>query len=56
MTKRCVKCEKVKPIEEFNLRHNTKDGHTAQCTECINLRAALMGTHAQRAKKNRPSF
>lgn len=34
MTKTCRRCEMDKPLEDFHLRHTTKDGRDASCKEC----------------------
>ena len=33
-TKRCSKCGKVKPLEEFRRNRNLKQGRNPQCREC----------------------
>lgn len=33
-TKRCITCREEKPIEEFGLSRNSRDGHRKQCTIC----------------------
>ena len=32
--KPCVKCKKIKLIEKFIARHDTKDGHAGECSAC----------------------
>lgn len=32
--KPCVKCKKIKAIEKFIARHDTKDGRDGQCSAC----------------------
>ena len=33
-TKRCITCREEKPIEEFGLSKNSRDGHRKQCAIC----------------------
>ena len=33
-TKRCIKCEKIKPFSEFCKRKDSKDGYRNECKEC----------------------
>jgi hypothetical protein len=35
--KMCAKCKSVKPIEEFDVRRNVKDGHSPYCKSCKKL-------------------
>jgi len=34
MTKKCVKCKKVKSLDDFGKRKDTKDGIDYYCKEC----------------------
>jgi len=34
-TKRCTRCKREKPFEEFSSREGTKTGRTAACKQCI---------------------
>lgn len=34
MTKKCVKCKKIKPIVQFYKQEGTKDGHRGVCSLC----------------------
>jgi len=34
MDKKCTKCHKEKPINEFHLKARSKDGHQSFCKEC----------------------
>jgi hypothetical protein len=34
MEKLCIKCNFIKPIEEFSKHCRRKDGHSSQCKEC----------------------
>ena len=33
-TKRCITCREEKPLEEFGLSRNSRDGHRKQCAIC----------------------
>lgn len=33
-TKQCIKCEKVKPLDQFKLDKRSKDGHKKVCKDC----------------------
>lgn len=37
-TKRCTKCGEVKPLDQYPRRHDSRDGHAAQCKSCNNAR------------------
>lgn len=32
--KKCTKCGKIKPINQFHIDNSRKDGHTSSCAEC----------------------
>lgn len=49
VTKRCVKCHEVKPIEEFGRHDSTRDGHQSYCKRCRN------GLHKVRRDRD-PAF
>lgn len=35
-SKRCSKCKKVKPLDEFSKRKERKSGYGSRCKECMN--------------------
>lgn len=51
MKKRCNKCGSMKRLSEFYRHAKTKDGRTAECTQCTRARAAI--GNAKRVKKDK---
>ncbi len=43
-SKRCARCELTKPIQEFSLRKNSKDGHGCYCVPCQREQTKIEGS------------
>jgi hypothetical protein len=37
VNKTCITCKKTKPIEEFGVAKQAKDGHNGKCLECLRI-------------------
>lgn len=49
MTKVCVTCKELKPVEDFSKRVKAKDGLQSRCKQCVkNYYLANMASHKER--------
>lgn len=37
LTKKCTKCLKIKPLQDFHKRTKSPDGHATKCKECVSI-------------------
>jgi hypothetical protein len=57
MTKTCRSCGETKPLAEFHVRKDSKDGYRNDCKLCVNMRSAQwVRDHPEQAAKSRRQY
>lgn len=63
MDKRCARCRRIKPIEQFSLNRSNRDGYQKRCKECVSehlneagVHEASLARHKEYYQENKQSF